>query len=127
MTKNKNNSVSILIAEDSKTQVEILRHLLESDGYSVKVAYNGREALDQIKKEQPDLVLTDVMMPEMNGYELCKNLKSDPDTSSIPVILVTSLDSKEDREHGITVGADAYIVKSGFDHNNLLEVINRLI
>ena len=89
MTKNKNNSVSILIAEDSKTQVEILRHLLESDGYSVKVAYNGREALDQIKKEQPDLVLTDVMMPEMNGYELCKNLKSDPDTSSIPVILVT--------------------------------------
>jgi CheY-like chemotaxis protein len=125
MTKNKNNSVSILIAEDSKTQVEILRHLLESDGYSVKVAYNGREALDQIKKEQPDLVLTDVMMPEMNGYELCKNLKSDPDTSSIPVILVTQLFDPQDVLSGLECGADNFIIKP-YEKDCLLERI-RLI
>ena len=86
-----NETVSILIAEDSKTQAEILRHLLDKAGYKVRVAYNGRQALEEIQKELPTLVLTDVMMPEMNGYELCKTLKADPETRNIPVILVTQL------------------------------------
>ena len=68
--------ISILIAEDSKTQAEILRHLLDKAGYKVRVAYNGREALDEVKKEVPTMVLTDVIMPEMNGRELAKRLLS---------------------------------------------------
>lgn len=111
MSDNKNNSISILIAEDSKTQVEILRHLLENAGYSVRIAYNGLEALKEIEKKQPDLVLTDVIMPEMNGYELCRNLKAHSETRNIPVILVTQLFDPQDVLSGLECGADNFIIK----------------
>ncbi len=106
-----NETVSILIAEDSKTQAEILRHLLDKAGYKVRVAYNGRQALEEIQKELPTLVLTDVMMPEMNGYELCKTLKADPETRNIPVILVTQLFDPRDVLSGLECGADNFIIK----------------
>jgi two-component system sensor histidine kinase/response regulator len=106
-----NETVSILIAEDSKTQAEILRHLLDKAGYKVRVAYNGRQALEEIQKELPTLVLTDVMMPEMNGYELCKTLKADPVTRNIPVILVTQLFDPRDVLSGLECGADNFIIK----------------
>lgn len=111
MADNQNETISILIAEDSKTQAEILRHLLDKAGYKVKVAYNGREALDEIKKEVPTMVLTDVIMPEMNGYELCKTLKADPLTRNIPVILVTQLFDPRDVLSGLECGADNFIIK----------------
>ncbi len=106
-----NETVSILIAEDSKTQAEILRHLLDKAGYIVRVAYNGRQALEEIQRELPTLVLTDVMMPEMNGYELCKTLKADPVTRNIPVILVTQLFDPRDVLSGLECGADNFIIK----------------
>jgi DNA-binding response OmpR family regulator len=111
MTDNQNDNVSILIAEDSKTQAEILRHLLDKAGYQVRVAYNGKEALEAVKKEAPTLILTDVVMPEMNGYELCSLLKADMATRNIPVILVTQLFDPRDVLSGLECGADNFIIK----------------
>ena len=81
----------ILIVEDSPTQAERLRRLIESKGYRARVAPNGQVALEKIRGRKPQLVLSDIIMPEMNGYELCRSLKADPTLRDIPVILVTSL------------------------------------
>ena len=84
-------AISILAVEDSPTQAEQLKHLLEQNGYSVSVAANGMEALDYLGTHIPTLVITDIVMPGMNGYELCQKIKSDERTRDIPVILLTSL------------------------------------
>ena len=104
-----------------------LKNILEGAGFEVTTAVDGLDAFTKLKVLPIDLVVSDVDMPRMNGFILTEKIRSEKKISDIPVILVTSLDSKEDREHGITVGADAYIVKSGFDQGNLLEVISRLI
>jgi two-component system chemotaxis sensor kinase CheA len=75
----------------------------------------------------PDLIVSDVLMPRLNGFGLTQRIKSEPETAHVPVILVTSLDSAEDKARGIEVGADAYITKSRFDQGNLLETIEQLI
>jgi len=117
----------ILVVEDSITSRMLLKNILESSGYCVKTAVDGIEALTALKTEDYDLVVSDVEMPRMNGFDLTSRIRADERYSRLPVVLVTGLDSREDREHGIDVGADAYIVKSNFDHGNLLEVINKLI
>jgi len=101
----------IVIAEDSPTQAEQLRYLLEKHKFEVKVAKDGKEALNLITKHKPILVISDIVMPVMNGYELCKELKSDESTMDIPVILLTSLTSSEDVLEGISCGADNFITK----------------
>jgi two-component system chemotaxis sensor kinase CheA len=75
----------------------------------------------------PDLIVSDIVMPRIDGFELTQRIKDDPNTTNVPVILVTSLSSPEDKARGIEAGADAYIVKSSFDQNNLLETIEQLI
>jgi len=117
----------ILIAEDSLTTRELERSILESEGYIVKTAMDGIDALNVISQEQFDLIICDIEMPRMNGFELCKAIKQNPETKDIPVIIVTSLDKEEDKRRGIEVGAQAYIVKSSFDQSNLLDAIERLI
>jgi len=113
--KNKNNSggniYQILIAEDCPTQCEQLTYTLEKYNYRVITAKDGKEALDMIIKHQPSLVISDIAMPLMDGYELCKKLKSNEDTMNIPVILLTSLISSEDFLEGISCGADNFITK----------------
>lgn len=113
--KNKKTAVKeiaqILIAEDSPTQAEHLRHLLEKHGYNVLVAKNGKEAMEMLKEQRPSLVITDIVMPEMNGYELCKEIKSREKTASIPVILLTSFSRSEDVMEGISCGADNFLTK----------------
>ncbi|MDF9409182.1 MAG: Gliding motility regulatory protein [Pelotomaculum sp. PtaB.Bin013] len=121
------NKKSILVVEDSITSRMLLKNILESSGYSVKTAVDGIEALTALKTEDYDLVVSDVEMPRMNGFELTSRIRMDKKYAWLPVVLVTGLDSREDRERGIDAGADAYIVKSSFDHGNLLEVINKLI
>jgi hypothetical protein len=101
----------ILIAEDSLTQAEQLKHLLESHDYKVTVANNGKEAIDKLSKHKPALVISDIMMPEMNGYELCKEIKSNKNTGTIPVILLTSLSDPEEIIKGLSCGADSFISK----------------
>lgn len=117
----------ILVVDDSITTRTLEKNILESAGYIVELAINGQEALDMVKAHgNPDLMVVDIIMPIMNGFELTQKVKNDPKLSEIPVILVTSLDSAEDKARGIEVGAEAYIVKSKFNQNNLLEIIEQL-
>jgi len=118
---------SILVVEDSITSRMLLKNILEGAGYLVETAVDGVDAFTKLRTHQIDIIVSDVDMPRMNGFVLTEKVRADPSFAEIPVILVTSLDSREDREHGITVGASAYIVKSSFDQSNLLEVISRHI
>ena len=101
----------ILVVEDSRTQAEYLRHILENEGYRVTLAENGIEALEQLSIDRPALVFTDVVMPEMDGYNLCRRIKSDPATATLPVILVTQLFDPADVIRGLECGADDFIIK----------------
>ena len=118
---------NILVAEDSITSRTLLKNILESAGYIVKTSVDGMDALTALRTETFDLVVSDIEMPRMNGFDLVSKIRSDPKMAELPVILVTALESREDRERGIDVGANAYIVKRSFDQSNLLEVISKLI
>ena len=118
----------ILVVDDSITTRTLEKNILEAAGYDVQLATDGQEALSAIAAGGvPDLIVSDVVMPRLDGFGLTQRIKEDPHTADIPVILVTSLDSPEDKARGIEVGADAYITKSSFDQNNLLETIEQLI
>ena len=104
-------SADILIAEDSATQAQRLQHILEQEGYRVTAAANGRKALEEARRRKPELIISDVVMPEMTGYELCRSITSDPDLSSIPVILVTTLSDPQDVIRGLECRADNFILK----------------
>jgi two-component system, sensor histidine kinase and response regulator len=108
-------ATTILVVEDSPTQAEKLRQLLSSHGYNVRIAVNGRLALEFIQKVQPDLVLSDVIMPEMDGYDLCRAIKTIPASASVPVILITSLIDPRDIVRGLESGADNFIRKPYVD------------
>ena len=102
-------AMSVLVVEDSRTQAELIRHILEKEGYDVALAADGARALQRIADNRPDIVLSDIMMPGMDGYELCRRIKRDfPD---IPVILVTNLFDPADVMRGLASGADSFIVK----------------
>ena len=105
------DEIEILIVEDSPTQAERLRRLIQSMRYGARVAGNGQLALDAIRERKPHLVLSDIVMPEMDGYQLCRAIKADPDLREIPVILVTSLMDPRDIIRGIECGADNFIRK----------------
>jgi two-component system chemotaxis sensor kinase CheA len=120
-------AASILVVDDALTVRELQRSIFENAGYSVRVAVNGEEALVEISHERPDLVLTDVQMPRMDGFELTEAIRKQPALASLPVIILTSRGSDEDRRRGLDVGADGYIVKSGFDQAALLSAVERLL
>jgi two-component system chemotaxis sensor kinase CheA len=117
----------ILVVEDSITSRTLLKNILETAGYQVTTSVDGAEALTKIRAGDFDIIVSDVDMPKMNGFELTLKIKSDKKLSEIPVVLVTSLESRDDRERGIEVGADAYLIKSSFDQTSLLEIIKKLI
>ncbi|MFH1118032.1 MAG: hybrid sensor histidine kinase/response regulator [Pseudomonadota bacterium] len=118
---------SILVVEDSITSRMLLKNILESSGYEVTTSVDGAEAFSALRTQHFDLVVSDIEMPRMDGFQLTSNIRADERLSHLPVVLVTSLGSREDRERGIDVGANAYIVKGSFDQNNLLETVGRLI
>jgi len=118
---------TILVVEDSITSRILLKAILESAGYSVKTATDGMEAFTLLRAEPVDLVVSDVEMPRLNGFDLTARIRSDKKVGELPVVLVTALETREDRERGIDAGANAYLVKSSFDQGNLLETIRRLI
>jgi diguanylate cyclase (GGDEF)-like protein/PAS domain S-box-containing protein len=101
----------ILIAEDSSTQAQRLQYILERQGYQVSIADNGRLALEMALQIKPSLIISDVVMPEMDGYELCRQIKASAETRDLPVILVTSMSSPEDVILGLECGADNFIIK----------------
>ncbi len=118
----------ILVVDDSITTRTLEKNILEAAGYIVQLAMDGLEAYNAvITGENPDIIISDVSMPKLDGFGLAQRIKTNERTNNIPVILVTSLDSPEDKARGIESGAEAYIVKSSFDQNNLLETIQQLI
>ena len=118
---------SILVAEDSITARTLVKNILEFAGYRVKTAADGADAWNTLAQEGFDLVVSDVEMPRMSGFDLTAKIRANQRTARLPVVLVTALDSRGDRERGAEVGANAYVVKSSFDQGNLLEVVRRLI
>ncbi|MFZ0500148.1 MAG: response regulator [Steroidobacteraceae bacterium] len=117
----------ILVAEDSITSRMLLKGILESAGYLVSTAVDGIDAFTTLRAGHFDLVVSDVEMPRLNGFDLTARIRADRALAEIPVVLVTALESREDREHGIEVGASAYLVKSSLDQNDLLEALQRLL
>ena len=120
-----NDVVQILIAEDSPAQAEQLKNILEKNNYNVIVAKDGKEALHLVNELKPSLVISDIIMPEMNGYELCKRIKADKNTRDIPVILLTSLSNSEDVIEGISCGADNFLTKA-YCNDYLLSLIDHI-
>lgn len=118
---------SVLIVDDSITTRTLEKNILESAGYRVRVAADGVEGWALLESEEFDALVTDIQMPGMDGFELTAKVRGHASLKNLPVILVTSLDSRRDKERGIEVGADAYIVKSAFDQERLLETIRRLV
>ena len=119
----------ILLVEDHRILREGLRAILngQEDFTVVGEAADGGEAIRRAQELQPDLVVLDLSMPRMNGFNLTEKIRGDKKLAELPVVLVTALGSREDRERGIDVGANAYIVKSSFDQSNLLETLRRLL
>ena len=102
---------AVLVVDDSTMVRVILAEYLASSGFEVIEAIDGMEAIEQIQTHRPDLVITDIVMPRMNGYELCRWIKSDPRTERIPVMMCTTKDEDFDRYWGLKQGADVYITK----------------
>ncbi len=117
---------NVLVVDDEPANLALLEAMLECHSYSVATASNGQEALSQFKTVEPDIVLTDVSMPELDGFELCRRLKNNPDTRFTPVVLVTGLHDSASRLRGIEVGADDFLNKP-VDQSELLARVGALI
>ena len=118
----------VLVVEDSFTVRELQRSILEAAGYRVETARDGRDALDRLNRDPGiDIVVTDIEMPEMDGIELTEAIRADPQRSSLPVVIVTTRGSDEDRQRGLEAGADAYMAKRSFDQRALLETVEQLV
>ncbi len=116
----------VLVVEDSVTQREMISDLLKQSGLTVYVATDGVEALEQIQTSCPDLVVLDIVMPRMNGYEVCRRLKADPKTKKVPVVMCSSKGEEFDRYWGMKQGADAYIAKP-FQPTELVGTVKQLL
>ncbi len=117
--------IKVLVVDDNVQNLELLEGLLTGRGYEIEKAYNGKEALEKVKANPPEIILLDILMPIMNGYEVCKVLKQDNETKFIPVIMLTALDSIEDKVRGIEAGADDFITKP-FQRPELLARVKSL-
>jgi CheY-like chemotaxis protein len=122
----KNGTIDILLVEDSRTQAELIEHALEAAGHRVRSARNGLQALDLVREEAPSLVVSDIMMPGLDGYALCRALKDEPATRMIPFIMLTTLTEPADIIRGIECGADNFICKP-FSPEVLLERIDHFL
>ncbi|GAM09095.1 gliding motility regulatory protein [Geobacter sp. OR-1] len=120
-------TTTILVVDDSLNTREIEKSILEAYGYVVVTAEDGQEAFEKTRELLYDLVITDVEMPQMDGFTLTERLRGDERYRNVPIIIVTSLEKDADKKRGITVGANAYIVKGAFDQSNLLETVRTLI
>ncbi len=118
--------IKILVVDDEVYMLRLVQFNLEKSGYSVITAKDGQEALEILKKEKIDLIITDVMMPRIDGLELCKRVKADPRWKSLPVIMLTAMAQISDRADGKEVGADDYITKP-FNPKELLAIVENTL
>ena len=116
----------ILVVDDEIYIVHILDFSLGMEGYEVVTALDGEQALEKARSEKPDLIVLDIMMPKLDGYETCKMLKADPETKDVPVILLSAKGRNVDQKVGFEVGADDYITKP-FSPRKLVERINAIL
>ena len=116
----------VLVVDDEVNITQILEFSIGSEGFEVITAQNGEEAIERARREQPDLIILDIMMPKIDGYEACRILKANPLTRNIPVVLLTAKGRDIDRRLGLEVGATDYIVKP-FSPSKLVERIHRLL
>lgn len=119
-------SSKVLVVEDSLAQRQMISDLLKGSGLKVEVASNGEEALKLVETYSPDIVVLDIVMPQMNGYELCRRLKNDPKTQNVPVVMCSSKGEEFDRYWGMRQGADAYIAKP-FQPVELIGTVKQLL
>ena len=119
-------TTTVLVVEDTISERELISHYLRQSGYIVTGAASGNEALDKAISIKPDVVITDVVMPGMSGFELCRNLKKHPETAAIPIILCTSKNQELDRLWGVKQGADAYITKP-FTREQLVRAVKSMV
>jgi two-component system alkaline phosphatase synthesis response regulator PhoP len=121
-TGNKDKLPLILVVDDNQQNLELVQAYLEDLDCETRAARDGIEALEMVAQEKPDLILLDVMMPRMSGFEVCRRLKNNPDTEDIPVIMVTALNEFGDIERGIDSGTDDFVSKP----INRLELLTRI-
>jgi len=117
---------TILIVDDERMLVDMIKLRLEAAGYDIRVAYDGEEALRKTRSAKPDLVILDIMMPKMDGYEVCRRLKKDPEYAKIPVIMLSAKAQEADKAMGEEAGARAYIAKP-FEPGVLLDEIKEAL
>ena len=113
---------TILVVEDSPSELELISHFLNESGYKVIKATGGKEALEKLELEKPDAIITDVVMPGMSGFELCRSLKKNPATQKVPIVICSSKNQEIDRLWAMRQGADAYVTKP-YTREELLRAI----
>ena len=113
----------ILVVDDEPTIVRLMEFILARQGHDMVVAVNGEEALQKIRSEQPDLVLLDIMMPRIDGYEVAQQLRADPATADLPIIMLSAKAQGEDIRRGVDVGVDEYVTKP-FSPDHLVSVVS---
>ena len=111
MLKDVSKNAKVLIVDDSKESIDLLQYFLKPAGFQILKAGDGPSALDMVEKELPDIILLDIMLPQLNGYEVCEKLKRDVRTKNIPVIFITAMTGDEDEAKGLALGAVDYITK----------------
>ena len=119
-------TATVLIVEDTPSERELISHYLREEGYNVIHAVTAQEGFDKAIASRPDLIVTDVVMPGMSGFELCRSLKRAPETAKVPIIICSSKDQAIDRLWGMRQGADAYMTKP-FNREELLKVIKSVL
>jgi two-component system chemotaxis sensor kinase CheA len=117
----------ILVVEDQVVTRQMEKSILEAAGYRVITAENGLDAMEKLHEHQVDLVVTDIHMPQMDGFILTERIRGSLEISALPVVVVTSLDREEDRLRGLRAGVNAYLVKSSFDQRVLIQTIETLL
>ena len=123
MTKNTEDKIRVLLIEDEEEVAELYKIKLTLDGYEVLVATSGQEGLDKALKEKPELIFLDIKMPEMDGFEVLKQLRESPKTEGTPIIILSNFDEEDLIEKGLTLGANEYLIKSQFTPEDISEKV----
>ena len=122
-----NQSKRILIIEDDKFLAKMLSRMLEANSYSIVLASSGKEGLTKVTSENPDLILLDIMLPDIDGFDLLETIKSDEKNNKIPVIIISNLGQPEDIQQGRALGAKDYLVKSDLSLDEVVEKVRKYL